>query len=215
IVIGLSNIRNIIVWRFDRFLPHRVLHGHSNWIEALVVAHRRPMKERLLQKDKSNVQPGKTFQSTLQDPKLNTIKYNDKGLREDGLGKPILTPNVQNELQMYSGSSDGAILRWIPDTEPHKDIWFQSELCKKSSYSITCIMHHQELDLLVTGSTDAFIRVWNMDGQQSIPVWRGGDLRAKGPDMLKGHADMVVGLAACNKLMSTLITMPTFLLLQY
>jgi len=50
------------------------------------------------------------------------------------------------------------------------------------------------------GSTDAVIRIWNMDGQQSIPMWRGGDMPIKGPDMLKSHTDSVVGLAACKRL---------------
>jgi len=150
-VIGLSNTRDIIVWKFDRFKPHRVLFGHSNWIEALVVAQRRPLKERLLKKDMSNLQPGKKTQHVPIDLRTNTICYNDKGLREDGLGKPIITPNAIDELEMYSGASDGAILQWIPNNEPHKDLWIQGELCKKASHSIVCIMHHQELDLLITG----------------------------------------------------------------
>lgn len=154
-VIGLSDTRDIIVWKFDRFIPHRVLCQHSNWIEALVVAKRRPVKERLLRKDMSNVQLDKIFRPVPADSRTNIVRYNDEGLCEDGLGKPVLTPNAIDELEIYSGASDGAILRWVPNTEPHKDVWIQSELCKKASCSIVCIMHHQELDLLITGRSNA------------------------------------------------------------
>jgi hypothetical protein len=40
------------------------------------------------------------------------------------------------------------------------------------------------------------IRLWNMDGGRSVPLWRDADHTNKGPDVLKGHSKMVVGLAA-------------------
>ncbi|XP_073396093.1 uncharacterized protein [Physcomitrium patens] len=201
-VIGLSEVEHeVIVWRYDCLIPHRVLHGHANWIQALVVAHRRPLTERLLRRDLSNVQPGKALKPAPADPREREIRFNAKGLREDGSGKPVLVPNpAEAELEVYSGSSDGSILRWIPEAEPHKDLWTQEELTRKPSCAIVCILYHPELDLLLTGSTDPLIRVWSMDSQQNIPPWRGGDMCAKGPDLMKGHTDMVVGLAACKKL---------------
>jgi hypothetical protein len=51
------------------------------------------------------------------------------------------------------------------------------------------------------GSSDAKIRIWNMDGQRSIPLWRAAaEYRSRGPDVLKGHTKAVVGLAACKNL---------------
>lgn len=35
-----------------------------------------------------------------------------------------------------------------------------------------------------------------MDGGRSVPLWRDADHTNKGPDVLKGHSKMVVGLAA-------------------
>lgn len=44
-----------------------------------------------------------------------------------------------------------------------------------------------------------------MDGHRSIPLWRAADHRSRGPDVLKGHTKMVVGLAACKNLVCKLM----------
>lgn len=43
-VLGLTNTSDMVLWKYDRYVPHRVLHGHTNWIEALIVARRKPYK---------------------------------------------------------------------------------------------------------------------------------------------------------------------------
>ena len=43
-VLGLTNTSDMVLWKYDRYMPHRVLHGHKNWIEALIVARRKPYK---------------------------------------------------------------------------------------------------------------------------------------------------------------------------
>lgn len=156
-MIGLSNKRDLIIWRYDRFVPHRVLHGHSNWIDALIVASRRPYKERLLRKDKTDDIPGK--EKTRKTPVDTKTLVTETGVRVDGTGKPILTPNKKDELEMYSGSTDGVILRWIPNPDINKDTWIQSELSKKSQFAIVCMMHHPGLDILITGTFNLITKI--------------------------------------------------------
>ena len=44
VAIGLTTDREIIVWRYNNFGPHRVLRGHSDWVETVIVAHRKQTK---------------------------------------------------------------------------------------------------------------------------------------------------------------------------
>jgi hypothetical protein len=112
------------------------------------------LKARILQKDKTDDVPGKEKMRHLQepeDPRTKMITLTETGARMDGLGRPVLTPTDKDELEMYTGSSDGAILRWIPNPDVNRDTWLQTELCRKAANSIVCLMHYAELDLLITG----------------------------------------------------------------
>ena len=119
-------------------------------------------KARILQKDKTDDVPGKEKMRHLQepeDPRTKIITLTETGARMDGLGRPVLTPTDKDELEMYSGSSNGAILRWIPNPDVNRDTWLQTELCRKAANSIVCLMHYAELDLLITGEFHSMYQV--------------------------------------------------------
>lgn len=47
VVFGITYQREIIVWRYNHFSTHRLLRGHIDWVESMVIATRRPAKDRL------------------------------------------------------------------------------------------------------------------------------------------------------------------------
>ncbi|KAH7307323.1 hypothetical protein KP509_22G054200 [Ceratopteris richardii] len=67
-----------------------------------------------------------------------------------------------------------------------------------SQHSILCMLHHQKLDVVITGSDDCKVRVWNLDSHPCIPRWkRSANAVSRGPDVLRGHTGKVMALAVC------------------
>ena len=74
LVIGMTTTKSLVVWRFNPWAAHRVLHGHTDWCEALVC----------LQRPGTDGRPGS---------------------------------------QVFSGSADGAIIRWQPSGSLSTDLF--------------------------------------------------------------------------------------------
>ncbi|CAM6099734.1 unnamed protein product [Calypogeia fissa] len=246
LVIGISVERKITIWQYDRCAPHRVLHGHTNWVEVVIVSNRRAYKERLLMKDMTDILPErKKFAANK--PRQAMSSSASSQLPGDPLG-PATNPSTPSEEhksvgvtpktatpectslasggstsheqmdlsaaeisklppmtvafepEVFSGGADGSILKWLTHPDPNKDIWMRRNLAPKTNKAITCMLHHTELDILITGTGDHHISIWNMDGSRSVPLWRSAIRQAKGPDILKGHTGKVVGLCALPEL---------------
>ncbi|KAL2631439.1 hypothetical protein R1flu_016125 [Riccia fluitans] len=208
IVVGCTLDRKLICWKYDRCVPHRVLHGHSTWVDVLMIATRRAYKERLLLKDTTDIMPERkllTRRKSLK--KAASMSGSSKtdtaaaSLRTSTAGTDSTSGSADESIKTYepelfSGSSDGQINKWCTNPDPNKDIWVYTKIAPRCNLPITCMIHHVELDLLITGSGDSDINIWNMDGYRSVPSWRTATRTAHGPDMLRGHTGKIVALCA-------------------
>ncbi|BBN08823.1 hypothetical protein MPTK1_4g14760 [Marchantia polymorpha subsp. ruderalis] len=217
IVVGCTVDRRLVCWRYDRCVPHRVLHGHSTWVDVLLIAIRRAYKERLLIKDTTDIMPERkklrkrksirnagTPHSSMSGSSLSGASNTDTSGSSVRASTAATTSSsgaseirmISYEPEIFSGSSDGQIIKWIPNPDPNKDIWVYSKIAPRCNRSINCMLHHVELDLLITGSGDSDISIWNMDGYRSVPLWRSATRKAHGPDILRGHTGKIVALCA-------------------
>ncbi|KAI5063504.1 hypothetical protein GOP47_0022051 [Adiantum capillus-veneris] len=188
VAIGLTTEREIIVWRYNQFGPHHVLQGHSDWVEAIVVAHRKQTK---IKEDamKAASSLKKLF------PDLNPPSTKDTSTEINGTEDD--EGFIPSDIEVYSGGGDGALLKW--QTDRTSKTWALSELGLPSQHSILCMLHYQKLDVVITGSDDCKVRVWNLDGHPSVPRWKkAAHAVSRGPDILRGHTGKIMALAVCK-----------------
>jgi hypothetical protein len=62
------------------------------------------------------------------------------------LGKDDFIPY---DIEVYSGGGDGALLKWQNDST--LKTWARSEVGPLLQHPILCMLHQQELDVLITG----------------------------------------------------------------
>jgi hypothetical protein len=157
-----------VIWKYDHCAPHRVLHGHTSWVDVVSVADRRAYKERLLMKDLTDILPErkkyKVTKEALQVGGDQNLRSTSPDRASQTSASPLYTSNLsaeeESELppmtvtfepEVFSGSADGSILKWLTHPDPNKDIWQMKNLAPKTNKAIICMLHHVELDILITG----------------------------------------------------------------
>ncbi|KAJ7533731.1 hypothetical protein O6H91_13G061400 [Diphasiastrum complanatum] len=227
LVIGSSKKHEIIIWRFNRFGPHRILQGHTDSVGCVVLAHRGQPNDNMQKSSAVDIdfRKEKPFSSSSRNVMCVSSKKNQKYLREQSAAgekgllddssimegnrtaqteqkeTSILLETLERDpqaIEIYSGAADGAILKWQRSLHKDANIWTLSEFGVASRHSILCMVHHPTLDVLVAGSDDCKIRVWKLNGHPSVFKWRKVSGLDSAPDLLRGHGDKVVGLCACN-----------------
>ncbi|KAK3240375.1 hypothetical protein CYMTET_49778 [Cymbomonas tetramitiformis] len=141
LVVGITAHRQLVLWRYNPAAAFRVLNAHRDWVESLVVVHRR------------------------EDP---------------------------SAAQVFSAGSDGLILRWIPNSALNTDLYTCQEELPGHEGSVLCVVYSEEMDLLISGSEDLTIRIWNLGGKV--------DLENENAELnvLLGHEGRITGLVCCS-----------------
>ena len=203
VLVGLSSQRQLVMWQFNPCAAQRVLTGHADWVEALCVVER-----------------SMAYDSHAEGGNWGKIAAADVGDDGGGGGEPADgLPGGRKrprETIVFSAGADGVLLRWQPSPELNTDVYTcVEELAGGHRGGILCLAHCAELDLLLTGSEDASVRVWHLDGREELGAQTaarnkrreqrgleppagpaGRDNPTKVPDVLLGHEGQVSCLAA-------------------
>jgi WD40 repeat protein len=112
--------------------------------------------------------------------------------REDPAQEDSLTT------QVYSAGADGILLRWAATTSANGDLYSVEEELEGHEGSVLCCTYSEDLDVLISGSDDLTIRIWDL-GTPAMRLLEGKDGEEKeNSNVLEGHEARITGLACCS-----------------
>ncbi|GBG74555.1 hypothetical protein CBR_g18966 [Chara braunii] len=128
-------------------------------------------------------------------------KVAEKGLEEEAKDEEEARdaeqpPDIITTINVYTGGADGLLLNWLSNTQHSYNLLTINEEISGHDGSILSIDYCEDLDLLITGSEDRTIRIWNLDGKRFLPSGDGNPFEG---NVLTGHADRVVGVVCCKE----------------
>jgi len=103
-------------------------------------------------------------------------------------------------LQLYSAGSDGLVLQWMTASNNNNDLFTQEDELAGHEGSVLCIVYSEEMDLLVTGSEDLTIRIWELGVPKIKSAAEKGAEEDSSVDscVLVGHTARITALACCS-----------------
>ena len=81
--------------------------------------------------------------------------------------------------QVFTSATDGLILRWTPSSALNTDMYKCEEEFTGHRGAVTTITYEPELDVLISGSEDGDVRVWNLDNSRERTGLKGEDSEDK------------------------------------
>mmetsp|Transcript_348 Transcript_348/g.594 ORF Transcript_348/g.594 Transcript_348/m.594 type:complete len:555 (+) Transcript_348:210-1874(+) len=103
-----------------------------------------------------------------------------------------------NQVQVYSAGSDGTIMKWTPTSAVNGDLYSCAEELAGHEGAVQCLVYSEEMDLLVSGSEDLTIRIWELGGPQVRPGAEKEEDETVDSNVLVGHEGRITGLACCS-----------------
>ena len=105
---------------------------------------------------------------------------------------------------IFTSGADGLLLRWQQSTSLREDSYACSDQMHGHHGPVLCIVHCADLDILITGSEDATIRVWHVHDHSttasaSSQAEMGVDQeKLHEYNVLKGHESRVSAICVCR-----------------
>ncbi|XP_024530233.1 uncharacterized protein LOC9659693 [Selaginella moellendorffii] len=183
--------------------------GHADWVECVVLCYRKPPKI----SEEENQKPKKKDAANNGGPKRVTFTaVGDGPISPSSSPEPeapvqhqtFISPTAPQigsllDTEIYSAGADGSILKWKPSPGNNCDSWTMHEYAPPCGSAVLCMIHDPTSDVLVTGSEDCKIRIWNLDTQPTVSRCQVAGGEVTGPDVLRGHEAKIVGLCVHNE----------------